>query len=192
MPRPSRAAERRRDLLPVVARTFAELGYRRATIAELAQRCGFQENVLYRLWPDKKAMFLAAIEFVFDGSRDTWARLLAEGEDATAGARILEYESAHHGEFGLHRIVFTGLSEADDPEIRAALRGMYGRFQEFIRERIEAHREGTGADGPDPARAAWAVVGLGTVINIGRELGLLDADERRRLMAEVGGTMLGE
>jgi AcrR family transcriptional regulator len=190
MPRPSRADARRRELLPEVARTFAELGYRRATTAELAARCGIQENVLYRLWPDKKAMFLAAIELVYEGSREVWERLEAEGDGAGAARRILEYEAAHHGEYGFHRIVFGGLSEADDPEIREALRRMYGRFQEFIRDRIVAHRRAHGGDGPDADRAAWAVVGLGTMINIGRELDLLDADGRRGLMREIGEVLL--
>ena len=56
MPRVSRLAEKRRELLPIVARAFADLGYRRTTTAALAGSCGVQENILYRLWPDKKAM----------------------------------------------------------------------------------------------------------------------------------------
>ena len=49
MPRPDRSPDRRRELAPVLARAFAELGYRRATTAELAERCGVQEKALYRL-----------------------------------------------------------------------------------------------------------------------------------------------
>ena len=41
---------------------------------------------------------------------------------------MLTYESEHHGEFGQYRIVFAGLNEVDDPEIRAALREMYKRY----------------------------------------------------------------
>ena len=78
MPRPDRSQERRAELLPVVAAAFAELGYRRASTAELAERCGVRVNVLYRLWPDKRAMFVAAIHHVFDGSLATWEALLEE------------------------------------------------------------------------------------------------------------------
>jgi hypothetical protein len=39
--------------------------------------------------------------------------------------------------------------------------------------------------------AAWALVGLGTVASIARELDLLGDRERRRLMTEVGGLLLG-
>ena len=49
MARPSQSPEKIKELLPVVARAFAELGYRRTTTADLARRCGVRENVLYRL-----------------------------------------------------------------------------------------------------------------------------------------------
>jgi AcrR family transcriptional regulator len=65
-------------MLPLVARAFADLGYRRATTAALAKRCGVRENVLYRAWPDKKAMFIASIEFVWQLSMDIWQGLVEE------------------------------------------------------------------------------------------------------------------
>src|SRR5262249_6236625 len=110
MPRPSQIDTKRRELLPILAQAFAELGYRRATTAELAARCGVQENILYRLFADKRRMFIGAIGFVYDNSMRVWQRLLAEGGDRAAGpARaLLDYESKHHGELGLYRIVFAG------------------------------------------------------------------------------------
>lgn len=193
MPRPNLSEARRTELIPVVARAFVELGYRRATTAALAERCGVRENQLYRLWPDKRSMFVAAIEHVYDVSIDRWRTLLAgdRAGDAAASAaeRVIAYESKRHGEFGLYRIVFAGLSELDDPSIRRALRRMYGRFYRFIREQVEAHRDGRGG-APDAEITAWAIVGLGTVANIGRELGLLGGAKRRQLFAEAGGALL--
>jgi AcrR family transcriptional regulator len=192
MPRRNQIAEKRRELLPIVARAFAELGYRRTTTAELAQRCGVQENILYRLWPDKKAMFIAAINHVYELSVGIWRRLLEEKRDGKTGAeRLLEHEAGHHGEFGHYRIVFAGLSETDDPEIQAALARMYQRYQRFVREQVAAHQAVRRARArPDAALAAWALVGLGTVASIGRELGLLSDRQRRQLLARVGRLLL--
>lgn len=193
MPRPDNSARRRLELLPAVARTFAELGYRRTTTAELAQRCGVRENVLYRLWEDKRAMFVAALDHVFALSESTWKELLAHSDaPGTAAERLLEYESVHHGEFGLYRIVFAGLSETEDPVIARAMKRLYGRFQRFVREQVELHRRAC-ADPPstDPALVAWTIVALGTVANIGRELGLLPAATRKRLFAEIGQELVG-
>jgi AcrR family transcriptional regulator len=194
MPRRNQTAEKRQALLPIVARAFAELGYRRTTTAELAKRCGVQENILYRLWPDKKAMFIAVIGYVYDLSVAIWGKLLAEdGADQTAAERLLQYESEHQGEFGFYRIVFAGLSETDDPVIRAALADMYQRFQRFLHTQMVAHQAQSRTEAPpDAMLAAWAVIGLGTMANISRELGLLSDRQRRRLIEEMGRALLGE
>jgi AcrR family transcriptional regulator len=171
-------------LLPIVAAAFAELGYRRATTAQLARRCGVRENILYRAWPSKKAMFLAAIEYVFESSLRRWQQVLARVTDGGAAQRVLDFEAVHHGEHGLYRIVFAGLSETDDPEIRAALRAMYRRFHRFIVEQVG--RSGGGRRPAERELAAWGLVGLGTVSNISRELRLFSGEDRGRLFRQIG------
>jgi AcrR family transcriptional regulator len=189
MARPSGTGRRRSELLPVLARAFAELGFRRATTAELARRCEVQETILYRLWPGKREMFVAAIGHVFAESEAAWARLLGGATAKRGAARaILAYEASHHGQYGLYRLVFAGLSECDDPEVRAALRRMYGRFHRFVSEQIALHR---GGDDGRVAEAAWAIVGLGTVANLTRELGLLGTRARAQLIERVGALLLG-
>ena len=192
MPSPDQSIKRRKKLLPIIAQAFAELGYHRATTAELAQRCGVRENILYRLWPHKKAMFVASIDYVYEQSATTWREILEDIDDsADAAARLLKHEAAHLGESGLHRIILAGLSQTDEPEIRDALRNMYGRFHRFIREQIVAHRKDPGnAAVPDATASAWAIVGLGNLANISRELGLLTDRGRRRLMDTVGRLLL--
>lgn len=194
MSRPSQRAERRLELVPVLARTFAELGYRRTATAELAGRCGVRENILYRLWPDKRAMFIAALDYVYQLSEETWGGLLAQADGSTSPAELLlDYESTHQGEFGLYRIVFAGLSETDDPELAEAMKRLYHRFHRFVREQVKTHRAGAAAPpSTDPTLVAWAIVGLGSVANIGRELGLLSTRARKQLFGEIGRALLGE
>ncbi|MEZ6193430.1 MAG: TetR/AcrR family transcriptional regulator [Phycisphaerales bacterium] len=87
MARPNLSKERRAELVPVLAQAFADLGYRRATTAELAERCGLRENQLYRLWPNKKAMFLASIDYLYEFSAETWRELLSQDDGRSpAGA----------------------------------------------------------------------------------------------------------
>ena len=188
MPRPSQIDQRRKQLLPIVADTFATLGYRRTTTAVLAKRCKVRENILYRLWTDKKAMFVASIEYVYAQSADAWQLLLADRSDSRPPAeRLLEYESEHHGESGLQHLVFAGLNESNDPTIRRALRTMYRRFHRFIEEQLSSYRSGTwSARRPDAALSAWAVIGLGTMASIARELDLLKSGGRKRLMGDAG------
>jgi AcrR family transcriptional regulator len=193
MARPNLSDARRRRLIAAVAGAFADLGYRRTTTAMLAERCGVQETILYRLWPDKRAMFVAAIEFVASNSEQVWRRATARRDhDSTAAERVLDHEATHLGEFGLYRILFAGLSEADDPAIAGALQRAYAQFLRFIAEQVDTHRRARKADDrPDAVQTAWALVGLGTAVNIGRELGMLSEQRRKRLFAAVGRRLLG-
>jgi AcrR family transcriptional regulator len=151
-----------------------------------------QETVLYRLWPDKKAMFLAAIDHVFARSTAVWAQLLrTDRNEPTPAEKILAHEAEHHGEWGLYRILFAGLGETDDVEIHARLRATYLAFQRFVRDRIAEHRKARRArTSPDPELAAWAFLGLGTITSIGRELDLLAGGSRKRLLKEAGRLLL--
>jgi AcrR family transcriptional regulator len=196
MGRPNLTDQRRRSWIPQLARVFAEHGYRRTTTAELADACETQETVLYRLWPDKKAMFLAAVDHVFELSRDTWETILgAEDEGGTAAERLLSYEAEHLGEFGLYRLLFAGLSESDDPEIRAKLVRVYRNFHRFISQQISAHRESKSAEGPshlpEEQLSAWALIGLGTIATLGKELRLFSNKDRRQLLLDAGSHILG-
>lgn len=192
MGRPNLSAERRGKFLPVIASSFVERGYRRTTTAELAAACGVQETTLYRLWPGKKAMFLAAIEYVYQLSAGTWEKVLESSVKGESGAeRLLRYESQHLGEFGLYRIIFAGLTETDDSEIRSALRLMFRSFHEEISGRIEEHRgQHPRKRGVDSAQAAWAFIGLGMVANLSRDVKLFGEGKRQSLIAEVGALLL--
>lgn len=187
MPRPSQLDQQRKRLLPIVCQAFSELGYRRTTTAALARRCKVRENILYRLWPDKKGMFLAAIDDLFARRAEAWLEILADRPTAKQAAeRLVAYEAKHQGEFGFYRVVFTALAETDDDAIRQALVRMYRRFHQLIRRHVEAARTTKPASDPLPAEAAaWALIGLATVSNVIRELELLRPRQREQMFSAV-------
>ncbi len=81
--------------------------------------------------------------------------------------------------------MFTALAEADDPQIRTAISGMYRRFHGRIRKLIEATREqGKSPAGLSADASAWAMIGLATVSNIIRELELLRPRQREEMFAQ--------
>jgi len=191
--RPNKTDEQSKMLLPIVCAVFSELGYRRTTTAELARRCDVRENILYRLWPDKKAMFLAAIDDIFRSRAEMWNVILADRPaPKKAVERIIEYESHHQGEFGFYRIVFTALTETDDDDIRVALVGMYKRFHQLVCRQVEAARgSGDLESGLPTEMAAWGLLGLATISNIIRELKLLSPRQRERMFAGVAKCLVG-
>lgn len=192
MGRPSQADDKRNELLPIVARAFADLGFRRVTTAELAERCGVMENVLYRLWRDKKAMFIASIDWVYERATAAWKDVISRSGPGTPAERMLNYESKHIGEFGHMRIIFAGLSETDDPEIRQCLVDMYRKYHAFLLDQVDAHRKTDGKGRSlDHSLIAWAFIGLGTMSTIALELELLPDRKRQCLLKDVGMHLLG-
>lgn len=193
MPRINQTAEQAKKLLPIICEVFCERGYRRTTTAELAQRCEVRENILYRLWPDKKAMFLAAIDDLFRTRADRWHALVA-GQTGASNAidRIIEYESHHQGESGFYRIVFTALAETDDDDIRKALVEMYKSFHKLVCQQIEMQQEVHSREDSLPAgMAAWGLLGLATMSHIIRELKLQPHRTRERMFADVAKCLVG-
>ena len=185
MPRPSQIDEQRKKLLPIVCRTFSELGYRRTTTAELAQRCEVRENILYRLWPDKKGMFLAAIDDIFQSRAEKWEQILVDLPDPEMRVeRLVAYEAQHQGEFGFYRILFTALAETDDDEMRAALIRIYRQFHKLVSQQLLTDHK-SDRDGLTVSDAAWGLLGLATISNIIVELNLLGPRQRKQMFAAV-------
>ncbi|MEM7232736.1 MAG: TetR/AcrR family transcriptional regulator [Planctomycetota bacterium] len=194
MGRRDQSAEQRQRLLPIISEAFVELGYRRATTAELARRCDVRENILYRLWEDKKAMFIASVAYVFESSVEIWKSL---GEsDGSPAELLLDYESEHHGEFGNYRLLFSALGEVHDPEIRAVVRDTYRKFFGFIREQLSEHFGRADRADSDPFFSAdvlaWAIIGLGTATNVASELDLMNRSDRKLLLGGVAKQLLGD
>ena len=63
-----------------------------------------------------------------NGGGRSWPSVPRRNRPPTA---LVAYEAKHQGEFGFYRVVFTALVEADDPEIREAITGMYRRFHDL-------------------------------------------------------------
>ena len=191
MSRPSTAKKRKKVLLPQIAAAFSELGYRCATTSEIAARCGVQETILYRLWDDKKAMFLAAIDYLFQFRLERVREVLEQippGEDALSA---LAQDLANSlGKMGLYRIIFAALGELHDPEIRQALRDLYQHNHRLV-VNLLADRQ----DLSSPARlknqdTAWGVLGMITMMNIVIELELLGPRQRKTAFTQVAKALL--
>lgn len=187
MPRSSKSEERRRKILPLLAAAFGNLGYRRATTAELASRCDVQENTLYRLWPDKKAMFLAALDFLVLRRMDKWkAEIEKTHTDESHAARLIELTGKDLGENGLYRIIFAAFNETDDPDIKHALQRLYRRYHKRIEEEIVRHRKLSGArKAAEDEDTAWALIALVAFMNIALDLELMNGRKRQQLFSTI-------
>jgi AcrR family transcriptional regulator len=87
MPSRSTAEERREDVLNAAVIEFAGGGLDGTSTDAIARRAGISQPYLFRLYPTKKALFLAAVERVFD-------RVVSTFREASKGLTGLEAKEA--------------------------------------------------------------------------------------------------
>jgi len=132
--------ERERQWLPIAAKAFGELGYRGATLPAIAERCHADVQELRRLWPNKTALFIAAMELAYEAAERTWTMLLHPEPTFEAAERLLAFASQCGDEFSVSGMLLTGMDEADKPRIRKTLRRLNRRLARFLaREVAEMH-----------------------------------------------------
>jgi AcrR family transcriptional regulator len=117
---------------------FARGGYHGTTIADVAGGAGISPSYVFKLFPGKEALFVAALESCFDQIVDA----LAQGADASSGrtpAEVLDAMGAAYAELIRDRTLLLlqvhAQSVADIPEIGEAFRAGLAKVTNFAKGR---------------------------------------------------------
>lgn len=137
----STADARRATVLSCAIEVFARTGYYATPVTEVAQAAKISPAYVFRLFPSKLALFVAAVDECFAQV----LRTLAEGADAS-DADDPEQVLAAMGDAYAHLIAdrsllmlqVHALSAGDVPEIRAALRAGIEKVVTYASERTGA------------------------------------------------------
>jgi AcrR family transcriptional regulator len=172
----STAAERREALVEAAVAAFAEHGFHGTPTTEIAKAAGISQAYLFRLFPTKSELYVAAVDRCYARLGDAM-RAAAEDEGAP-GDTVLERMG--HAYAGLLQDPTTlratlqafAAAAGEDATIRAAVRRGYGDLVELIRRL-------SGAQG-DELRAFVARGMLMTVL-AGMDAPDIDADWAREL-----------
>ena len=171
------AQERRRRIIESARAVFAASNYWKVSTADLAKAAGVSEPALYRHFPSKKALFLATLKETAPKLLDIWQRIAAEVEDPieTLWSIGISYYDHLKNRSAPMRLQFQALLEADDPDIRAALRRNFASFVQFIREILDdGKRRGLVRPEIDTEVVAWRFLSTGLTLDV---IHLLDFDQ---------------
>ena len=143
-------------LVAAAAEVFAEKGYDRAGVAEIARRAGYTTGAIYGRFTGKAELLLAAIEAHSDNELD---RLFNEHSFegkvtsilATVGAHLVTDDPGANGALILEAFV----ASRRDPEMRQHMQELLDLRDDKLAELV-AEAQGTGAI--DPALDAEAMV----------------------------------
>ena len=161
------AAERRELVLDAAVAEFAVHGLAGTSTEDVARRAGISQPYLFRLFPTKKALFLALVERCFWRVSDTFT---AAAGDLT-GDEALEAMGDAYERLLDDRILLLLQMQAyaacEDPEIRAATRAGFKRLWELV-ERL------TGL----PFQTVVDFFAVGMLMNVAAAMDLPSVDER--------------
>lgn len=167
---PKRAAhERRRLILESAQAVFAGSSYARAGTAGLAKAAGVSEPALYRYFSSKKDLYISTVKAAGAGLLGIWQRIAGEAKDPlefvwTIG---MGYYDHLRGRSPVTRLLFQALSEAHDPEVRAALRDDFASLVRFLEGNLEEGKaRGLVRRDLDSRVAAWHFMAIGLAFDL--------------------------
>jgi AcrR family transcriptional regulator len=161
------ADERRETVLTAAVAVFAARGMDGTSTEDVARQAGISQPYLFRLFPTKKALFLALVERCFQQVAGTFEAAAADrvGEDALeamgeAYHQLLEDRT-------LLLLQMQAYAACDDPDIRAATRTGYKELWTLV-ERL------TGL----PYERIVTFFAMGMLMNVAAAMDLPAVDER--------------
>jgi AcrR family transcriptional regulator len=159
------ADERRETVVRAALVEFGTRGYEGTSTQVIADRAGISQPYLFRLYPSKKALFLASIR----RSNERIAEAFEKAAEGLYGEDAREAMAVAYGELIADRSLLMHQLQAyascDDPEICAVAREGFGALWELVA------RVGGGTD--DEVRLFFA---YGMLWNVASAMGLADYD----------------
>ena len=177
MPRP--CVYDRNDLLHRATALFWERGFAGTSVDDLVRATGVNRSSLYSAYPDKSALYLAALEHYLDTvTRDNLQRL-AEGARAAQAIRSFFFHVAEqrpqpnapaHGCLVTNAAVEIGAAQA---EVADRVRAGFARMESALAARLkEARQQGDLSEDTDPDQFARQLLVLLQGLRVMTRLGV--------------------
>jgi len=161
------AAERREMVLEAAVPEFAAGGLAGTSTEDVARRAGISQPYLFRLFPTKKALFLALVERCFRRVEDTFTAAAGDLTGDEAMTAMADSYTRLLDDRTLLLLQMQIYAACGDPEIRDATRATYKHLWEMV-ERI------TGL----PFQTVVDFFAVGMLMNVAAAMDLPSVDER--------------
>ena len=164
----TKSDERRRDIMAAAIDCFAQKGFYGTTTHEIAEWVGISQPYLYRLYPNKQALFAAAVDHVSVVMTET----LVTHSPAAGGptpeealSTVRDAYAALVADRNILRFLMHANCATGEPLVAQAVRRCYAKQVDTVRQLL----------GDDDAVRQW--FGAGMLDNVAAVLGLADIDE---------------
>ncbi|MCF2530170.1 TetR/AcrR family transcriptional regulator [Yinghuangia soli] len=129
------ADERRAAVIRAAVAEFAKGGLNGTSTAAIAKRVGVSQPYLFRLFDDKKALFLATVDYGFGRVEERFRRA-TEGLTGYPAMHAMAhaYQDFLDNDSELLRIQLQAYVAAEDPDLRPEIRAYWDRLDSLVRE----------------------------------------------------------
>ncbi len=153
--------DRREQIFSAAARLFAQKGYGRTSLQELAGALGVTKPALYYYYRSKEDLLFEILSFCIDRVTDDIEQVAAS--DLDPEGRVREWIRRYVRFFADHPHELTLLSTEVDalgPETRRIIVDKQRRYLDRARRLVEDLRAASGAPPLDPTVGAFALLGM--------------------------------
>ena len=130
---------KRAQILKSAAKVFADAGYDRASMTQLARECGISKANIYHYYDSKDAVLFGLLETYLSDLRDRVCELDLSGLEAEARLRriVAEILLAYQGADDEHQVQISAMSALPE-EQQTLLRGYQRELVTFMSDAISA------------------------------------------------------
>ncbi len=143
------AAERREELISAAVHEFARGGLHGTAVERIARRVGVAQPYVFRLFPNKRELFLAAVERGFKRVADTFTRAVSDYREGRAPAECedalqamgMAYKDMLASDRDYLMLQHQSYAACDDEIVRARVRHGFAQLVDLARELSGADQE---------------------------------------------------
>jgi len=185
-------AEVKEKIVQAAIESFAQTGFDRTKMEDIAKRLGLSKGTIYLYFKSKEDLFLAICEYNIQKGDKEDAGLFMRKENVASDAEQI-YDNIRRREQGNDRVMLEMVAEsARNPKLRKAMYELHVKVHEHVMQGVRNKIEqGFLRKDVDAISLAIALVALYDGLAVNRMLGIGDAANKRAWVAMIKAMIAG-
>jgi AcrR family transcriptional regulator len=185
-------AEVKEKIIRAAIESFAQTGFDRTKMEDIAKRLGLSKGTIYLYFKSKEDLFLAICEHNIQQSDKEDAGLFVRKENVASDAEQI-YDNIRRREQGNDKVMLEMVAEsARNPKLRKAMYELHVKVHDHVTQGVRTKiEEGFLKKDADAASLSIALVALYDGLAVNRMLGISDAANKRAWVTMIKAMIAG-
>jgi len=185
-------AEIKEKIIQAAIESFAQTGFDRTKMEDIAKRVGLGKGTIYLYFKSKEDLFLAICDHNIRQADEDDAGLFVKKENVASDAEQI-YDNIRRREQGNDKVMLEMVSEsARNPKLRKAMYELHVKVHDHVMKGVSSRiEEGFLKKDVDAASLAIALVALYDGLAVNRMLGISDSTNKKAWVAMIKAMIAG-